>query len=380
MAQASGTQPRRPTALAAVWQGAGERFAIRAYPLHRPARGMVRLALRSSGICGTDVHIHEGKLPLPAGELVLGHEFIGEVDELGSGGVRDGLGGRLRPGDLAIACVALPCGSCFNCRRGEDSSCTQFGVTYLRNPERPPHFHGGFAECVYSPAANLVKLPRGVKPESAAAFPCAGPTAIRAFSYAGGTKKGELVVVQGTGPLGLFAVAWAAAHGCTVAVIGSGRNALRTRLARKLGAKLVIDYRKTKGPKRLERIRALARRLKRGDGADVVFEASGSPQAVPQGLGLLRTRGRYLVPGQYSDRGEVEIPPHLLTFRALRIIGSGQYNLKDVKAYLLFLARNPALQRIFADCVTHRHPVGNVDCAMADVAAGRAVKAVLVPQ
>ncbi len=372
--------PRRATrALAAVWQGPGKRFAVRSYPLRPPGRGVVRLALRSSGICGTDVHIHQGKLPLPPGELVLGHEFIGEVRELGTAAARDGLGRELKPGDLAVACVAVPCGSCFNCRRGETSSCMQFGVTYLRDPDERPHFHGGFGECLYSPAANLVKLPRGVSVASAAAFPCAGPTAIRAFKYAGGLQKGELVVVQGTGPLGLFAVAWAATHQCTVAVIGSGANAQRSRLARKLGAKLVIDYRKVRAEKRHARIKALARRLKRGDGADVVFEASGAPQAVLEGLGLLRTRGRYVVPGQYSDRGGVEIPPHLITFRALRVVGSGQYNLGDVKNYLSFLAKRPRLRRIFADCVTHRHPVAEVNRAMAEAADGNAIKGVLIP-
>ena len=125
-------------------------------------------------------------------------------------------------------------------------------------------------------------------------------------------------------------------------------------------------------------MRALAARLGRGDGADVVFEASGAPAAIPEGLNLVRTLGRYIVPGQYSASGGVEIQPQLITFKAIRIVGSGQYKLADVGAYLRFLARNRPLQRIFAGCVTHRYPVAEAGAALAAAESGRAVKAVLV--
>ncbi|HOX07754.1 MAG TPA: alcohol dehydrogenase catalytic domain-containing protein [Planctomycetota bacterium] len=365
---------------AAVFLAARRRLAIRSYPVLPPERGQVRLRLLRSGICGTDVHILAGRLALPGRELILGHEFIGAVEALGSPRLRDGLGLRLRQGDRAIACVARPCGRCFNCRRGETASCLAFGVTYLRDPGEAPHFHGGFAEQLHSPAGNLVRIPRGVDLDAAAAFPCAGPTAIRAFDFAGNLRRGELVVVQGSGPVGLFAAAWAARAGCVVVVIGSGSNPARMKLARRLGARLVLDYRKVDAPARLKAVRALAARLGRGDGADVVFEASGAPTAIPEGLNLVRTLGRYIVPGQYSSSGGVEIQPQLITFKAIRIVGSGQYKLADVGAYLRFLAADRGLQRIFAACITHRHPVGEAAAALAAAAEGRAVKAVLVPR
>ena len=363
---------------AAVYVGPRRKLELRRYPLTPPAPGSVLLKLQRSGICGTDVHICAGRLPLPLPRLILGHEFIGRVLQLGGKGLRDGLGRVLRVGDTAIASVALPCGVCFNCRRGETASCLQFGVTYLRDPAEAPHFHGGYGEYLFSPATNLVTIPPGVELDAVAAFACAGPTVIRAFAFAGGVEPGELVVVQGTGPVGLFAIAWAASAGCHVVAIGSGSNSQRQRLARTLGAELVLDYRRASPAQCIDKVQALARRLKRGNGADVVVEASGAPGAIPVGLELLRTLGRYLVPGQYSNSGAVEIQPQLITFKALKIIGSGQYKLADVGAYVCFLRQHPELQAAFARCITHRYGIDQANEAMHAAAQGKSVKGVFV--
>ncbi len=366
------------TARAAVFVKAGQPLEVREYSITPPRGRDVFLRLERSGICGTDLHIVEGRLPIPPA-FIPGHEFIGRVLSLGPAARKDGLGRPLRVGDMAIACVAKPCGACFSCRRGETASCLRFGVTNIRSPDEAPHLFGGFAEALYHPAGNLVKLPAGLDPDAVAAFPCAGPTVIRAFDFAGGARRGELVVVQGTGPVGLFAIAWAVKAGCTVVAIGSGSNLARMRLARRLGAAKVLDYRKVPEADRLAFVRRLAERMKRGDGADVVVEASGSPAAIPEGMNLCRTLGRYLVPGQYSASGKVQIQPELLTFRALRIVGSGQYKLADIAVYLRFLARHKDMQAEFARCITHRYRVAEARAAMANASAGVSVKGVFVP-
>lgn len=363
--------------LAAVYQSVGQPLEIKSYPVTAPAKGQALLSLEASGICGTDLHILKGRLGIP-GPLILGHEFIGRLEAINGTAPRDGLGRRIKTGDRAVACVAIPCGLCLSCRSGETASCMKFGVTYFKDPEVAPHFHGGFADYLYSPLANLVRIPDGVSVLAAASFPCAGPTIIRACAYGGGLAKGELVVVQGTGPVGLFAIAWAAAAGCVVVAIGSGTSPHRLRLAKSFGAKLVLDYRAQPAEERAAAIQALARKLGRGDGADVVIEASGAPSAVPEGLGLLRTRGRYLIPGQYSASGAVTIQPELITFRALRLIGSGQYTLADLGTYLDFLKKQPALQRKFASGITHRFTVDQAEAAIAAVDAGQTGKAVFV--
>ncbi len=362
---------------AAVFKGAGRCFEIRKYPVVSPSENQVLLSLKFSGICGTDVHIHEGRLPTPENDMIIGHEFIGTIEELGEGVESDGLGQPLEVGDNCIACVAIPCSNCFNCLRGETASCLNFGVTYVGDVEVDPHFFGGFAEYLYSPAVNLVKIPKVLKLESIAAFPCAGPTIIRTFEYGREPESGELVVIQGAGSMGLFATAWAVKKGCHVVVIGSSSNLSRQAIAEQLGAKLVLDYRKTTEEERLEIITELAKSLGRGNGADVVVETSGSCKAFPEGINLLRTRGCYLVPGQYSASGSVEINPELITFKALQITGSGQYTLKDIKSYLEFMEDNQDLSDSFASCI-NKFTVENVNEAMDSSKSGSSIKTVLV--
>lgn len=358
-----------------IFRGANKDFEVRERPVLPPAAGSVGLKLVSSGICGTDVHIHNGNLGMPDMPLVLGHEFIGCVDALGEGTAKDFFGEPLAVGDNAIACVAIPCGKCYNCRKGETASCLQFGVTYEKNADEAPYFHGGYAEYVFSPYENLVKLPAGVDPFAAAAFPCGGPTIIRSCAYGGGLENGELVVVQGNGSLGLFATAWAKACGCQVVVIGSAANAERVRLTEALKPDKFWDFRKLDKEEAVKEIQAMAAALGHGDGADVVIETSGSHDAVPLGLELLRTRGRYFIPGQYSDQGPVAIAPQLITFKALQLFGSGQYTMADLGTYVRFLAEHPELQKLFAAMVA-KFPVEQVNEAMAFAKAGKAVKTV----
>lgn len=363
------------TGKAAVFVGPNRPMEIREYPVVHPAVRDVLLRLTWSGICGTDIHILEGRLPIPP-RFIPGHEFIGRVLQVGSEASVDGLGTAIGEGDLALACVAMPCGTCFNCRQGETASCLNFGVTYVRAPEESPHFFGGYGEYLHHPAACLVKVPEGVGLDAAAAFPCAGPTSIRAFDLAGNLQPGEFVVVQGTGPVGLFAIAWASAHGCRVVAIGSGKNKARTDLARDLGAEIVLDYRQTPAEERLQMVRDLAKAMGHGDGADVVFEASGAPSAISEGMQLVRTLGRYIVPGQYSNSGGIEIQPQVITFKAIRIIGSGQYKLSDIATYLDFLRGRPDIQRRFAECITHRYSIAEANDACRTASAGACVKAV----
>jgi D-arabinose 1-dehydrogenase-like Zn-dependent alcohol dehydrogenase len=360
----------------AVFNGAEKAFEIREYPLSEPGKDDVLLKMRISGICGTDIHIAKGRLALPEG-IVIGHECSGDILALGENSQKDGLGQDLAVGDQVIACVAIPCGKCVNCVAGETASCLNFGVTYLKQADETPYFNGGFGEYLYSPAVNLVKIPAGVSFEAASAFPCAGPTVIRAFTYGGGLKPGELVVVQGSGPLGLFATAWAVSAGCKVIVIGSGKPQSRVDLALKLGAEKVLDYREINEEERLKIITQRATELGCGNGADVVIETSGAPSAVPEGMNLLRTRGRYIVPGQYSASGGINIQPQMITFKALRIIGSGQYTLADIKTYLDFIAENKKVAEIFEACLTGKYRLEEINEAFSDITAGKHLKGVI---
>ena len=127
------------TMKAAVFTKPGKALEIREYPVQTPGKGDVGLKLLRSGICGTDVHILEGRLAIP-GPFIPGHEFIGEVNELGQGPGLDCNNKKLRKGDKVIVGVGIPCGKCFSCINNETASCLNFGVTYLKDPELAPHF------------------------------------------------------------------------------------------------------------------------------------------------------------------------------------------------------------------------------------------------
>ena len=361
---------------AAIFNGKGRPLELADFDVAAPVPGQVLLKLAYSGICGTDVHIHEGFLGMPDMPLVIGHEFSGTVEQLGSTPATDGLGTPIAKGDAVIACVAMPCGKCFNCLRGETASCLAFGVTYVKNAQEAPHFHGGLGEFLYSPAGNLVKIPKGVDLAAAAAFPCGGPTLIRAFTYGGGIEPGELVVIQGNGALGLFALAWAVKHGAHVVVIGSESNPERLALMRALKPDLFLNYRTTNAATARQAVLDLATKYGRGDGADIVVETSGNPAAFADGLGLVRTRGRYLVPGQYSNRGAIPIEPQMITFKALNIVGSGQYQLSDIGTYLAFIQAHADLQPLFKSALKC-YPIAEVNTALADAASGAAIKAAI---
>ena len=213
-----------------------------------------------------------------------------------------------------------------------------------------------------------------------ATFACPGPTAIHAFTLAQragvDVAKTNTAVVQGLGPVGCFAVMYLKAIGVkTVYAVTAGNNEKRERLAMSLGADEVFD---------LTRMgtQAVTERLQKengGLGVDLCFEASGAPAAVPQGMEILRNRGVYLVPGQYSNSGSVAIAPQLITFKALHIIGSSQYSVSDVRQYLDFLvAHNELHEKILA--LGSRYTIDRINDAFADAKSGCNIKTLLVDE
>lgn len=361
-----------PTGKLAVMIGPNQPFEVREYPLTAPAPGMAQLELAASGVCGTDVHIHRGKIPVNT-PMAIGHEFVGRVMALSE---EDSRASGIRPGDFAVVDIACPCGACPLCDGGDDANCLHMATTNSGDPDTAPHFFGGFGEYNYSPVKNLARIPDGLDPRMVCVYACAGPTVLHACRLAAqarcGLEQAKVAVVQGLGPVGTFAVLYLASLGIPHIVAVTGRNQPERRdLARRLGATEVHSLEEEGAQAVIDRVRSLS-----GIGADLVLEASGNPQAVPQGMEMLRNRGVYLVPGQYSNSGTVPISPQLITFNALRILGSSQYAVRDVQAYLAFLESHPELHGTIRDMAA-AYRVEDINQAMADAAAGVHVKTIL---
>ncbi len=362
-------------AKAAVFMGIGKPFDIREFDVTATPAGYGRSALIASGVCGTDLHFFRGGLLIDP-PTVIGHEFVGRLEDCDPAEAEKY---GLSIGDNVIADIAVPCGECLLCKSGDDANCVNMGVTNGGSIEEAPYLWGGYVQVNYTPLANLVKIPAGLDPTAVAVFACPGPTAMHAFRL--GAQAGldfaqiKVAVVQGAGPVGSYAAMYMKAMGVPkVYVIAKNVSAEREALLRKLGVDEVLDL-------AVEGAEAITKRLQAengGLGVDLCYEASGAPNAVPQGMNILRNRGFYLIPGQYSNSGGIEIQPQIITFKAVRMIGSSQYSMIDVRDYLAFLEQNPALVSSIRELATC-YSVAETNKAFEDALAGKNVKTVLVP-
>lgn len=361
-------------AKAAVFMGAHADFQVREFEITAPPKGHGQMELIASGICGTDIHMHNGTLAVAA-PSIIGHEFVGRITDVNPA---EAAQYGLKIGDAVIADIAVPCGECILCKNGDDANCVNMQVTNGGSIDVPPYMYGGYSEVNYTPLANLIKIPEDIDPVVAATFACPGPTAVHACSLAEqagiNLKNINVAVVQGLGPVGVFAVMYLKRMGVkTVYAISSGKNPKRDELALSLGADKVFRLSENGTAAVTEALQA----ENGGLGVDLCFEASGAPNAVVQGMDILRNRGVYLIPGQYSNSGGIEIQPQMITFKALHIIGSSQYSMCDVRKYLAFLSANPDLHSSIEALGSH-YPVANINEAIRDAKAGNNVKTLLV--
>ena len=361
-------------AKAAVFMGPNKPFEVREFDVVSAPSGYGRSQLIASGVCGTDVHIHRGRLAVGY-PSIIGHEFVGKLDSCDEAEAEKF---GLKVGDNVIADIAVPCGECLLCKSGDDANCVNMQVTNGGDIGVEPYLYGGYGEVNFTPLTNLVKIPDSVDPVAAAAFACPGPTAIHAFSLAEqagvDVKNIGTAVVQGLGPVGMFAVMYLKHIGVkNVYAVTANKQPYREETALKFGAGKILCL-EDRG------VDAVLDELKKangGLGVDLCFEASGSPKAVVQGMDILRNRGVYLVPGQYSASGGIEIQPQIITFKALHIIGSSQYSMVDVKTYLTFLEDHPELYSLIKSA-TSQYPVSSVNDAFDDMKEYKNIKTLLI--
>jgi L-iditol 2-dehydrogenase len=288
------------TARAAVHVDFGAPLEIREFPLTEPAPGEILVEVVTATVCGTDVHnwqaVAGGHMHLP---VVPGHEGVGKIVKFGTSGATDSTGAPLSIGDRIVWGHAA-CGSCYGCSILRDETlCERRVIGMLRSAEDPPFLHGTFADYAYvHPKAGRIKVPDDVDSEKASAASCALRSVMAAFERLGGLDSRHTVVVQGTGPLGLFAVAVAATHSPkTIIAIGAPRERVDCAVA--LGADHGIDI--TEHPDAHERVK-MVKELTSGRGADVVFEFTGSAAAMEEGVQLAARKARYVMAGAVNTK------------------------------------------------------------------------------
>ena len=357
----------------------GEPIEIRELPVPGPDElepGALLVRVEAASVCGTDVHLWEGltaalaPLELP---IVLGHEMMGRIVAFGPGTREDTVGQPLREGDRVVW-THLFCGQCYECRiQHTPTVCRRIRQYERINCERFPYLVGGFAQyCYVFPASGRLRVPDEVSDALAAAVSCALRTVVHAFDRAGRLEPHHRVVIQGSGPLGLFATAMATQAGVRdVIVIGAPDG--RLELARRWGAREVISVEQLPtAEQRVARVRELT-----GGGADVVFELAGAPHVFAEGLEIMRPGGRYVVAGTLGGP-PTPVQVGLLVRKQATILGVSRAAVDSYWKGLQF-ARDNADRYDFEAMLTARYPLGAINEAIAAQRALRDIKPVILP-
>ena len=260
----------------------------------RPHAGVGEAVIRVTltTICGTDLHIVRGEYPVKPG-LVIGHEPVGVIDELGPGVSGYEVGERVLVGAIT------PCGQCRACLSGQLSQCGHGGGYEAIGGWRFGNtINGAQAEYLLVPhaQANLAKIPDELTDEQVVLL---SDIASTGFSGAesGQIKIGDAVVVFAQGPIGLCATAGAKLLGASLIIAVDG-DRHRLSVAREMGADVTIDYREAD-------VIAEVKKLT-GGGADVAIEALGTQETFESALSSLRPGGTLSSLGVYS--GKLQIP------------------------------------------------------------------------
>jgi len=361
--------------------------------LPAPAPGCVLVKVELSGICGTDKHTYLGyttqyagtaprEIPFP---IIQGHETVATVAAIGGDGrYSDFEGTPLREGDRVVIGANVACGRCYYCTHGFPYFLCENMTDYGNNMTAaiPPHLFGGWAEHMYIvPGSFLLRVPDTLPSEIAVLTEVMAVTVglDRAKQISAVPSESFLfddtVVVLGVGPLGMCFAMKARMLGAGT-IVAIDLSDYRLAMAKRLGVDHTLNARHSSVTDRV----AFVRDLTHGRGADVLVECAGVPQAVPEGLDLLRPGGVFVEAGNFSDLGDVPINPHRhLCSKNIRLLGVGgeepvSYG-PSMRQMLRYVRHYPAL----AEFVSHRYRLDDVEAAVEQSIAADSMKVVIDP-
>lgn len=359
---------------AAVMPAANVPLEVRELPMPVLEEGAILLRTIYSEVCGTDVHLHHGRLGGVPYPLIPGHVNVGEIVEL-KGRPLDSDDVPLRVGQIVTFLdVHETCGHCWFCTVAKASTrCPHrrvYGITYSAQEG----LLGGWAQMIYlKPGVKVLPLPESVPPERFIGAGCGLPTAVHAIERAE-IMLGDTVVVQGSGPVGLTAAILAQLSGAT-AVIVIGGPPKRLEEATRIGADVTLDIEAVPPQERIAQVLEITQ----GRGADVTIEASGNPRALNEGFAMTRDAGRYVIVGQYTDVGDIRMNPHLdINRKHLEVRGSWGSDFSHFWRGLRILAKHGERYQ-WERFISRRYALEEANQALDDVEHYRTVKALIDP-
>ncbi|MBI2677702.1 MAG: alcohol dehydrogenase catalytic domain-containing protein [Candidatus Koribacter versatilis] len=350
---------------ALVFRGTND-IALEGVPVPKAGYGQAVIKVELTTICGTDLHIVRGEYPVKPG-LIIGHEAVGRIHELGPGLEGYAVGDRVLVGAIT------PCGQCHPCLGGNLSQCGgPLGGWQLGNT-----INGAQAEYMLVPhaQANLAKVPETLEDEQVLLLADIASTGFSA-AEAGEVKLGDTVAVFAEGPIGLCATLGAKLRGASL-IIGVESDPVRHDMAERMGATFVID------PRTHDVVHEI-RRVTEGRGVDVAIEALGQQETFENALRVLRPGGTLASLGVYS--GKLAVPldafcaglgDHRIVTslcpggkermrRLMKLVAHGQVDLRPLlthrfpleritEAYRLFGARQDGVIKVAIEVANHHN-------------------------
>ncbi len=321
------------TMRALVFRGPNQ-IAIEQVPIPKPGPGEAVIRVTLTTICGTDLHILKGEYPVRPG-LVIGHEPVGVIHELGVGVTGYEVGDRVLVGAIT------PCGQCNYCLGGDLAQCGgpiggwKFGNT----------INGAQAEYLLVPSAqaNLAKIPDELTDEQVVLLADIASTGISAAESAN-LQIGDTVAVFAQGPIGLCATAGAKLKGASL-IIAVESDPVRTRMSKRMGADIVLNQNEVD-------VVAEIKRLTGGKGVDVAIEALGTQATFENALRVIRAGGTLSSLGVYSGKLAIPVEPFAAGLANQKIITTLCPGGKERMRRLIELVRHGRLDLVPSD---HAH-------------------------
>jgi threonine dehydrogenase-like Zn-dependent dehydrogenase len=338
---------KMPDIRVSTFDGPGTKPIICTVPKPAVPKKAALIQIGACGVCGTDLHILKGHWPKPLPwPFTLGHELAGVIVELGPELTHDFMGQPLSLGAKIMLPPLMPCGQCHYCVHYPQTANKCLTPVYYGRYlgfDKAPHLWGGWAEMVYVdleelPGTKIYRLPDDM-PLRLGSLAEPLTSCMRAFQRAvrvGGFNTGDTVVIQGSGPIGVLAVAAAQEMGAgRVIVVGAPENP-RLALCRQFGAEATVSLEDHPQPE--QRINAV-RQIVGGFGADLVMDCSGHPSAGPEGIEMLRDGGTYVEMGQFTDAGSINTNWHRICTKDINVLGSWAFTANDIPKGIALLDR-----------------------------------------
>ncbi|MGE5258890.1 MAG: zinc-dependent alcohol dehydrogenase [Hyphomicrobiales bacterium] len=342
------------------------RLELREFEVRPPAPDEILIKTRVTSVCSTDVKVLHGQVGAARYPVIMGHEFIGEIVDIGSEAAQRY---PVKVGDRVTPEPYIPCGHCEWCRTEHHyHNCPNvqlYGISLIC--DRPPHLRGGYAEYVYLTAGTVLHKVAPNAPDLAASLSSVVGNGVRWIKTLGQMSFGQSLVISGAGSQGLCALAAAREAGVgPVVMLGLSSDRARFDLARTFGADHVVEV------DRQDPLQAVPDLI--GGPPDVVIETSGAPTAIRTAIQLVRRSGRVVSIG-LSGGKQTSIAFDDLVWRditlvcgkgqagnvgdAVRLINSGRVPFEKINN---FHYRLTELERALSD--TEKPPAGFIKAAV----------------